>query len=462
MLRQAGIGEDLQGEEMTNQSEGVTFCAECGVAVTGNDVFCINCGHQVREIGFVPPVDLGSAPGRQNPFATVDPKQLALNARDGVTNGVKVARDTVLDTVAKLFSWLKRQIRWVGPIAALIGLGALYVGTQQIITTVMGPDAKLQTYVSAIKTGNFNALSDESLFPGSTSSTPDEFRKAWTGSAVANAHHEVKSREGLTATATVFIDNNGSSSFDLSLTGHVKWAFGFRIVEWTVDNQAPRAKFAVANRLYSGQTVLFGSDVTESTVSALRTRATKELTESYSLLPGVYTVKTSAAGFFASSAQTTVIWSTKSSESLVVDAKDPTLSQNQLAAATTKAVAANRACAKSKCKGMPKYTANDFNLWSQYTYDTYTNSVFSNTFSGGGCTNNGITVVAYNKLNIDFTCNVVVKANLYVRYIYYYGYYSNYWYYWNFKDSKTATTYPSVAFTASMDGSKITAGGARW
>lgn len=447
---------------MNSQIEGVTFCAECGVAVTSKDVFCINCGSQAREIGDPPP-EVQSRGGKFQTFLEeFSLKQAALNVNVGLRKKVKSVASGIRGARHVFSRWFASQIRWILPIAATLGVGLIYFATQQVITAAMGPDATLQKYVSAIKTGNFAALSDESLFPGSTALSPAEFRKAWTAAGVSEAHHEVTFRDGLSAGARINIDATSSLSYDVELSGSERWAFGFRIIDWRMDTPAPRVNLEVAPRLYVGQTVVFGSDLSEVTVGSLRETIKNDLSQSFSILPGVYTTKTSAAGFLKISSRQNTIWSAAQSESLLVDANDPILTVSQISAATLKAGASNRACARAKCGGMPRFKEADFDLWSQYTYSTYTSKSFSLKYSGGACVNSTPVVVAFNKINLDFVCSAEVKANLYVRYTYYYGYYSNYWYYWNLKDSKTVSTYPTVSFTANMDGSKIVRGAVRW
>ena len=166
---------------MSQQDSGLTFCSECGTAVTGNDVFCINCGHQVRS-GAAATV---SAPllvqkTRRNPLENFNPKKTVEYARAAVASAFLSGVRGLASAKNRVFLWIKEQIRWVAPVGAFVGLALLYTGTQLIITSVMGPDAKVQAYVAAIKSGNFEALKDSTLFPGSTATTPEEFRKAWT------------------------------------------------------------------------------------------------------------------------------------------------------------------------------------------------------------------------------------------------------------------------------------------
>lgn len=448
---------------MSQQDSGLIFCSECGTAVTGNDVFCINCGHQVRS-GAAATV---SAPllvqkTRRNPLENFNPKKTVEDARAAVASAFLSGVRGLASAKNRVFLWIREQIRWVAPVGAFLGLALLYTGTQLIITSVMGPDAKVQAYVAAIKSGNFEALKDSTLFPGSTATTPEEFRKAWTKSGAIDAHHQILSRDGLVASARVFNELNEENYYDIALSGSERWAFGFRVIDWSVTTPAPLTSLDVANRLHSGQNVTFGSDNTAVTVANLRKQWNGGQGERYSVIPGLYVSRTSAAGFLPETSKNNLIWTSDATARIVVDSDEPSLSGPLLAAAKKKVVAANRACAKTKCKGMPKYDAYDFNLWSQYTRSTYTDSRFSSTYSGGGCTGGAVQVLAFNKISVDYSCDVVVKANLYVRYVYYYGYYSNYWWYWNFKDTKSTTTSPRVTFTANEAGTKITQGGVSW
>ncbi len=448
---------------MSQQDNGLIFCSECGTAVTGNDIFCINCGHQVRS-SEAPPAGspFTAQKTKRNPLENFNPKKIVEDGIAALVSSFLGAVNGVKSLKKRVFVWLKERIRWVAPVGAFLGLALLYAGTQLTITAVMGPDAKVQAYVAAIKSGNFEALKDSTLFPGSTETTPEEFRKAWTKSGTIDAHHQILSRDGLVASARVFNQADEENSYDIELSGSERWAFGFRVIDWSVTTPAPLTSLDVANRLHSGQSVTFGGDNNAVTVANLRKQWNGGQGERYSVIPGLYISRTSAAGFLPETSKNNLIWTSDATARILVDSDEPSLSGPLLAAAKKKVVAANRACAKTKCKGMPKYNAYDFNLWSQYTRSTYTNSVFSSTYSGGGCTGGAVQVLAFNKVSVDYSCDVVVKANLYVRYVYYYGYYSNYWWYWNFKDSKSTTTSPSVTFTANEAGTKITQGGVSW
>jgi hypothetical protein len=97
----------------------------------------------------------------------------------------------------------------------------------------------------------------------------------------------------------------------------------------------------------------------------------------------------------------------------------------------------------------------DFNLWSQYDRDTYTNSRFKYKNKVNSCTQTSAIAVSAEEANFTYSCNVTSRGHLYVRYVYYYGYFSDYWYYWNFYDTKENTIEVVVTETSNSTGSKV-------
>jgi hypothetical protein len=339
-------------------------------------------------------------------------------------------------------------------VGSLVFLLSGWLISQAAIISGNGPEQTASRYVTAIKNGDFKALSDSSLFPGS-SITPAAIQAAWVGESVQDTDFKVVSSEDGKAVVEI---SEGTNTYTIHLVAKPKQYFIYSIPEWSVQEAAPIAMIQISPTIDRNQLVSFDSNAGDQfRVGDLKT----QFLQGFNLLPGYYQTTVSALGFNEKTTTETVVFGL-TKKWLAVKADTISVPTSVMTSARTKARAAAVSCAKSKCKAAPKYDASDFSLWSQFvaTGYNYTSSRFDYKLQTPTCSAPSFEATSAFKAQLVFDCDGTARGHLYVRYVYYRGYYSDYYYYWNFYDTTSYNL--STALSLSTDGKgKFTLGGAR-
>jgi hypothetical protein len=422
----------------------MAFCANCGNQHDESSNACINCGN-VFKVSDPEPSNLFVEAAKQ---AKLEEQQKLeaerLEAKKAKAFQKKERRQATKKRILDAINGKKPL--WY-PIIGVVGLATVYGMAQLVVFSSNGPEQKLKEYVAAIQNGDFNALEDQTLFPGATFNTPPELVSAFDTSSVAEATFRTVNREGLTATAQILSDSVGTQSFELQLIATTELQGIFQVPVWTVSTQASPVSVEPRTEMSKKQNISFGSSESITVAEA------QSLGEFYSL-PGFYTYNVDAYGFIGQSNGVAEMWDNSGYRPIQVTAGDA-ISTKASTMADKSAKATAKKCASKKCRALPRYKVGDFNLWSQYDRDTYTNSRFKYKNKVNSCTQTSAIAVSAEEANFTYSCNVTSRGHLYVRYVYYYGYFSDYWYYWNFYDTKENTIEVVVTETSNSTGSKV-------
>lgn len=419
--------------------------------------FCTNCGSQRDSSGT--PCQSCQAPSSdladKTLFATVaKQKKLQSKAfqRKNQLEKLKIAIKSRQEHVAK-------NKRVYFPVFAGSSLILIYLGVSLVIFGATGPEQKINEYLFAVKTGNFKALEDATLFPESNGKLPDWISESIDLNAVKDLALTSFDRNGMEASAK-FSSPSFSDEHLVRLSASFEFSFGFPVPVWKVETKAPEARVVIDSRLHEAQTVNLGRASFQ--VSALRETIDDSF---FSTLPGVYKTKVESYGFIAGSEESKFIFSTPTNSltqlDLSINAGATSLPAAIRSNANKKALSIANTCAKTKCKALPKFKVRDFNLWSQYDRGTYTSSSFDYKFAKANCSLDEIKADRFNSATANYSCTVSAKGHLYVRYTYYYGYYSDYWWYWNFYDTRTETFQVELALSSNSEGESFKVLGGR-
>jgi hypothetical protein len=351
--------------------------------------------------------------------------------------------------------FLSRNKIALGVLSAAAGLVLSLGIVQSVINFVNGPERVVAQYATAIKTGDWDALQSNVLFPDSVGQVPELVKKAFDINAVSKIRAGEILQDGASAVATIFLDENDDSGLVIDLVSRPTQLAIFSVPKWHVASKAPMSAIVIGGNVQDSQKVKFGVS-NPLTIEELRKEDFSSGSYSFSVLPGVYRTELSGIGFFDVNESSQVFWDADSKNQLEINPpENQTLPSSVINKARNQAAKLAKSCASSKCSEFPKYNEYDFNLWSQYTYGKYTFSTFSYKIKHRKCELQTSTVTSFDTANLIFTCDSSVKANLYVRYTYYYGYYSDYWYYWNLKDSKNESISPSVTLKTNDSGNGV-------
>ncbi len=424
------------------------ICGKCK-AEFGDGNFCITCGASLLQAN--EEVQLASR------NKTLSDGLLNVTAKGkGLSKGAWTAIKTVVATyvVKPTVAFYQLAMRHKRRSALAAGFALLVAGwgiTQGVLSGI-GPDETIQRYVTAIKTANFDALSDSSLFPSSTV-TPEAIQSGFLADKVKDTSATILQNKNGNAEAEI---SAGGDSYSIHLKSESKQYFIFFIPEWSVQEPAPSGSIRVANDIAPAQKITFTNDPS----TAYSPTAFKTLARDFQLLPGYYSTTVSALGFNEQTETESSAFGTQKTQ-ILVQADTTSLTPAATRSALAKARASAIACAKAKCSSVSKYTATDFNLWSQFasTGYNYTSSRFDYKLLQPTCTSTGFTATSAFRGKATFFCEGTAKGHLYVRYTYYSGWYSDYWYYWNFYDTDTYSFNLSVSVSIDNAG-KISVGGA--
>jgi hypothetical protein len=422
----------------------MAFCANCGSQHDETTNACVNCGNVFR----VTEPDTATLFAESARQTKLEEQQRAaaerLEAKKAKAQQNKERRQASKKRIIDALN--KKKALWY-PIMGVVGLAATYGIAQLVLFSINGPEQKLRDYIAAIQNGDFNALEDQTLFPGATFNTPRELVSAFDTSSVAQATFGSVNRSGLTATAQILSDSVGSKSFELQLTAVTDWQGIFQVPVWVVSTQASPVYVEPRTEMSKKQNISFGSSESITVAEA------QSLGKFYSL-PGFYTYSVDAYGFIGQSNGVAEMWDNSGYRPIQVTAEDAFPTKASAMADKSARATANK-CASKKCAALPRYKVGDFNLWSQYDRDTYTNSRFKYKNKVNSCTQTSAIAVSAETANFTYSCSVTSRGHLYVRYVYYYGYFSDYWYYWNFYDTKENTIEVVVTETSNSTGSKV-------
>ena len=425
------------------------ICGKCK-AEFGDGNFCITCGASLLQA-----TEEAQLAGRNKTLTDglLNAAAKSKGLSKGIWASVKTLGDKFIVKPAVAFFDLAMRHRRRSALAAGFVLLVAGWGITQGVLSGIGPDQTIQRYVTAIKTADFDALSDASLFPDSTV-TPESIQAGYLGEKVKdasavivrnkNGHAEVKISTG-----------TGIDSYSIHLNSESKQYFIFFIPEWSVEEPAPAGSIRVANDIAPAQEITFTNDPTKTYSPS----EFESLAEDFQLLPGYYSTSVSALGFNQQTDTITSALGTANTQ-ILVDADTTSLSAAATRSAFAKARASAISCAKSKCSSVPKYSATDFYLWGQFaaTGYNYTSSRFDYKLLQPTCSSTGFTATSAFRGKATFYCEGTAKGHLYVRYTYYSGWYSDYWYYWDFYDTDTYSFNLSVSVSIDNAG-KISVGG---
>ena len=422
----------------------MAFCANCGSQHDETVNACANCGN-VFKVAKPEPSTLFVEEAKQAKLE----EQQKLEAERLEAKKAKAIqkRERRQATKKRILDAINGKKPLWYPIIGVVGLATVYGMAQLVVFSINGPEQKLKEYVAAIQNADFNALEDQTLFPGATFNTPPELVAAFDTYSVTEATFGSVNRSGLTATAQILSDSAGTKSFELQLTATTEFQGIFQVPVWTVSTQAASAYVEPRTEMGKKQEITFGS-------SQPVTVAEAQAMGDFYTLPGFYDYTVDSYGFIGAASAVAEVWDNSSYRSIQVTAGDAFPAKaSSMADKSAKATA--KKCASKKCRALPRYKVGDFNLWSQYDRDTYTNSRFSYKNKVTSCTQTSAVAVSAEEAKFTYSCNVTSKGHLYVRYVYYYGYFSDYWYYWNFYDTKENTIEILVTETTNSSGSKV-------
>lgn len=406
------------------------FCSGCGNQYQPDQAFCANCGSKLPDI-----TEAQQNEGKLLADVLAEEKRVAREQEEARAKELRqqkqaARRQKMADQIAKIRNaYNERKALWRG-VAALLLLVIVYGVTQSILFSVNGPEAKLKEYISVLKDGNFDALDDQTLFPGASADTPENVKSGYDLESMSGIRLGKVVRNGMSAQASIYqsAENVPGEEITIELKAGTEFWGVFQIPVWKVTTEPNNGSLNLSSSLEGSQTVLFGTSPDES-VADLRQMP------SFYYLPGHYKYEVSSFGYFGKTSGSLNAWYTQGSELPMIEA-NANLGGTAYQKAHGSAVAKAKKCAKAKCRKLPRYGVNDFNLWSQYDRTTYTNSRFNYKYRLNSCDEVSAVATSATAATYTFNCNLTAKGHLYVRYVYYYGYFSDYWYYWNFYDEK--------------------------
>ena len=425
-------------------------CGKCK-SEFGSGNFCITCG-------------ASNAQASEETKLASEKRSLKSTVSDIATRTVSWGRSFVkrlaltaeIVVVEPLISFAKLARRNKRKSVVVGSLTFLFFGwltTQLLLSNQIGPEQTAARYVEAIKTGNFDALADESLFPGATV-TPKFVQSAWIADKVSKTSYSLVSNKDGKAEVKI---TNGTDSYSIQLASSPKQYFVFSIPEWSVTNKAPVSKIVLDSEIDGKQVVSFAaSEDAPFLAASLRSDG-----QSFNALPGYYAASVEGLGFNKTTRSESNLFAI-TDRPIRLESDNVQLPSTIFASAKSKARVSAVACAKSKCSASGRYKATDFNLWSKFflTGYNYTSSRFSYKLTTPSC---GVPVLRTSSAfrgTVNVTCSGTVKGHLYVRYTYYKGYFSDYYYYWNFYDDDTYSI--SISMNVSInEAGKVTLGSAR-
>ena len=432
----------------------MAYCVHCGTALKSTRANCANCETPSgkKQSGASEPKELLFSEFKQSSKAKQ--REIEIKAAEKAKKkkqAERIARKKQNRKKAEEF--LSRNKILISSLGAAAGLLLVYGGAQATINALNGPEEILSEYVTAIQEGDWSALQDERLFPGSTGQVPEYVKDAYNKNAVTDASIGLVKTEGKSATAQVFLNETQEVVLDVTLESVPTRFLVFEIPDWKVASRGPQVKLSFAEEVNDLHQVSFGSG-DPIDVSVLRGSSGPNALEYSTVLPGVYNIELGAFGFYQANDINTVIWTLGSKDVFAIATPDnQQLPYSIVDVATDRADSLAESCAAYVCSQLPDYDAYDFNLWSQYTESQYTYSSFSiyDVYSTG-CRLDDTVISSYNSASLFYSCDVDVYANLYVQYVYYYGWYTDYYYYWDFYDDTTTTIYPYVELSIDDSG----------
>jgi hypothetical protein len=432
----------------------LAYCVHCGIALRTARSNCPNCAPSSgkKQSAAAEPKEVLFSDFKQN--AKAKQKEIDRKAAEKEKKKRQAERIAIkIQAKKEVDEFVSKHKILIGSLEVAVISLLVYGGVQVTINALNGPDKILSEYVSAIQEGNWAAIQDERLFPGSTGEVPEYIKEAFNKSAVSEASIGSVKTEGKSATAQVFLNDLQKVVLDVSLESIPTRFLIFEIPDWKVASRGPQARLSFSDEVTDLQQVSFGS-ADPIDISVLRGSQESNVLGYSTVLPGVYNIELGAFGFYQANETSTVLWTLGAKEEFVISTPDdqkvaPSVVQNALDRANS--LAEN--CAVNICRQLPDYDVFDFNLWSQYTESQYTYSSFSiSDVNSNGCRLDDTVISSYDSASLFFSCKMDVYAHLYVQDVYYYGWYSDYYYYWDFYDYTTTTVYPYVDLSVDESG----------
>ncbi len=424
-----------------------SFCTSCGEQLNGN--FCTRCGVPRSQNTTQGPVAGNQIPA-PNPNAELFAERVRREARAREVELEKIEaerRTQAAEALAKAkqerlearreriravrASVMRRKALWF-PIFSLVLVAISYGTAQLTITAANGPSLKLEELVSAIKDADFEALKDETLFPGASGPVPMWIQNSFNKESVKDLEVFSISQSGDTATAKVGLSNSGDY-FVASLTSTTSWDGLFQVPKWTVSALGNSAEFATDSSILKFQTVKFinNNGGSGKSFAAKSVNSWKPM----SLLPGFYSLEVEKYGFSGGGKIEAGYWPQDNQLTYIPITSELEITPAVRARAESRANYIAQHCGNIKCSRLPRYDEYDFTLWSQWNYTKYTYSSFDYRWSYDYCTKESETALSATTARFTYTCGLTANAHLYVKWIYYYGYFSDYYYYDNLYDS---------------------------
>lgn len=425
-------------------------CGKCK-SEFGSGNFCITCGASSDQAS--EETKLASEKRSLKSTASDFANRLLSTGRTFVKRLALTTEIVVVEPLISFVKFARRNKRRSAVVGSLTFLFFSWLTVQLLLSSQIGPEQTAARYVEAIKTGNFDALADESLFPGATV-TPKFVQSAWVAEKVSNTSYSTLSKKDGKAEVRI---TNGADSYSIQLASSPEQYFVFSIPEWSVTNKAPVSKIVLDSKIDGKQVVSF-STTENATFLASTLRSDGQ---SFNALPGYYESSVEGLGFNKTTRSESNLFAI-TDRPIRIEADAVQLASTIFASAKSKARSSAVACAKSKCSASGRYKATDFNLWSKFflTGYNYTSSRFSYKLTTPTCGTPVLRTSSAFRGTLNVSCSGTVKGHLYVRYTYYKGYFSDYYYYWNFYDDDTYSI--SISMNVSInDAGKVTLGSAR-
>jgi hypothetical protein len=434
----------------------MAYCVYCGTALKGAGSNCPNCTKasgksanskpQTKEVLFT---DFKKDSKDKQIAAEKKSREIEKKKKEAA----RVARFKKNKKLAK--DYIAKNKILVASVGSVAGALLLFGATQVTINLVNGPQIILNEYISAIQDGDWDALQDERLFPASTARAPEQIEQAFDTSSVANASFGNVWTDGNAGSAVISLNDDKDARYQVSIRSTPSSFFIFSVPNWKIASKAPQAILAFDEKVVGAHQVSFGKANPISVLELTESLNTEGMTHA-SVLPGVYKMQLEALGFYEENRISKTIWSVGNRQELALyPPDDQELSGWMTDLALSEANVQAQYCGEIICYALPAYSEYDFDLWSQYYYDEYTNSSFSYSASSGGCSLTSSEVTSHNSANLAFACDMSIYANLYVKYVYYYGYYSDYYYWWDFTDSTTTQIFPVVTLSITDAGDSV-------
>jgi hypothetical protein len=431
------------------------FCTACGEPMVGN--FCTKCGTPKNIADTQPtPAPQPAVDQQSQLFAervrremrerereeerlAAERRAKALEALALQKQKVREARQERINRLRS--SVLRRKLLWF-PIFGAALLALSYGVAQSAISISNGPAKKLDELVLAIKGADFDALNDETLFPGAQNDSPAWLKNSFKRDSVQDLEILSITEAGSAATAKVGIRQAGDF-FDVSLSSTTKWDGIFQVPSWTVSSLGSNGgRFLPNSTIMNSQKITFlnqggGKDKTFSA-------RTLSSWDNLHMLPGFYALSVEKYGLSSGGFLDAGYWPKADADGIeeassIVVTSDLAVTEAVRERADRRAKHLAGRCGSSKCSKLPKYGEFDFDLWSKWDYSKYTYSSFSYKWSVDYCTQESEVAASPTFSKFTYTCSLTANAHLYVKYVYYYGYYSDYYWYDNIYDSKSDT-----------------------